>query len=188
MRRVALISFLLAVPLWAQLPEEDIRGPKPLIKVVPREQPSAWPMVALIGLIFLLLIAGIVWWMKRRAKPGLTAEQWARQELDGLQRTGDGMMPGDFAVAASRVVRIFIERKFGLAAPKRTTEEFLHELTLAKNEALASRMESLRGFLKSCDMAKFAAADLEGGERDELITKAKAFVDAPEKSQRKGAA
>lgn len=189
MRRTAVIFFILSLPLWAQQPpEEDIRGAKPLVEIPVPEKASAWPVYALIGLVAVLVIAGILSWMKRRARPELSAEQWARQELDGLQNHGGAMPPGDFALSASRVVRVFVERKFGLAAPKRTTEEFLQELSISKNESLVSRMEHLRGFLKSCDMAKFAGTNLELAEREKLIAKATAFVDAPEATATKEAA
>jgi len=187
MRRVAIISFFLTLPLWSQ-EAEDIRGAKPLIDIPAPEKASAWPLYVLIGVLVLLLIAGIFWWMKRRARPEVSAEQWARQELDDLRSSGGAMLPGDFALAASNVTRVFVERKFGLAAPKRTTEEFLQELSVTKDESLVSRMEPLRGFLKSCDMAKFAGTNLEAAERENLITKAKAFVDAPEITKTKEAA
>ena len=187
MKWAAVISFFLTLPLSAQV-EEDIRGAKPLIEIPAPEKASSWPMYALIGLAVLLLITGIFWWLKRRARPAVSAEQWARQELDSLRNNGGAMMPGDFALAASNVVRVFIERKFGLAAPKRTTEEFLQEISVTKNESLVSRMEPLRGFLKSCDMAKFAGTNLEVAERESLISKAKTFVDTPETMKTKEAA
>lgn len=186
MRWLAVITWFLTIPLLAQ--GEDIRGAKPLIEIPAPEKASAWLLYALIGITALLLIAGIIWWLKRRKRPEVSVEQWARHELDGLQRNGGAMVPGDFALAASRVVRVFIERKFGLAAPKRTTEEFLQELSISKNEALVTRMEPLRGFLKSCDMAKFAGTNLESSERENLIAKAKAFVDTQESSKPKEAA
>lgn len=180
MSRYAFLTFLLTSPAWAQQAEEDIRGAKPLIEVAAPQPKSAWPMMALIAFIALLVIAGIWWWLKRRSRHLQTAEEKARQELGDLKQNGGGMSPGDFALAASQVVRVFVERKFGLAAPKRTTEEFLTELATAKNESLVSRMEPLRGFLRSCDMAKFAGTKLESEERDHLISLATAFVDAPD--------
>lgn len=179
-------TLLLTATLSAQ--EEDIRGAKPLIEIPEPEKAAAWPLYALIGAAVLLLAAGIFWWLRRRRRPALSTEEWAQRELDGLQADGAAMMPGDFALAASRVVRVFVERKFGLAAPKRTTEEFLQELSASKAEALVHRMEPLRGFLKSCDMAKFAGTDLGAAERENLIAKAKAFVGTQEEPKPKEAA
>ncbi|MEP4078570.1 DUF4381 family protein [Haloferula sp.] len=171
----------------AQQAEDDIRGPKALIEIPVPEPPTPWMSYALWGLLAVLLIAGLVWVLKSRSKPMVTAEDRAKKELDRLGREGSDLEAGEFALAASQVVRVFIERKFGLAAPKRTTEEFLHELSSKENQTLSSRMEPLRGFLKSCDMAKFAGAKLEVGDRGELVAKARAFVDAPEANKGKGA-
>ncbi|MGJ8633397.1 MAG: hypothetical protein ACSHX7_05705 [Luteolibacter sp.] len=171
------------------MPEgEDIRGAKALIEIPVQEAATPWGMYLLFGILALLLIGGLIWFFKKRAKPEATAEELARKELDLLERDGAQAEAGEFALAASQVVRVFIERKFGLAAPKRTTEEFLQELASKDDETLRTRMEPLRGFLKSCDMVKFAAAGLGQGERVELVEKAKAFVNAPDPNNGKEAA
>lgn len=188
MRWVGVMVFALAVPLLAQQAVEDIRGPKPLIEIPEPEPATPWLNYGLWALLAVLLIAGLVWMIKRRSKAEVTAEERAKLELERLGRRGSDLEAGEFALAASQVVRIFIERKFGLAAPKRTTEEFLQELASKENQALSSRLEPLRGFLKSCDMAKFAGVDLGVGERGELVAKARAFVDAPENLNNKEAA
>lgn len=159
--------------------EEDIRGPKPLIEVPVVESATPWLTYVAFGVLALLVVGGLIWMLMRKSKPEISAEDFAKQELDRLGREGSGLEAGDFALATSQVVRSFIERKFGLAAPKRTTEEFLQELARKENEALSARMEPLRGFLKSCDMAKFAGAELTVGDRGELVAKARAFVDTP---------
>jgi hypothetical protein len=170
----------LASPLLAQQAEDDIRGPKPLIEIPDPEPVVPWFSYSLWALLALLVVAVIVWAIKRRSKPETTAEELARRELDRLGKEGTDLDAGDFALAASQVVRSFIERKFGLAAPKRTTEEFLQELAAEEHRVLSSRMDPLRGFLRSCDMAKFAGADLGVGERGELVAKARAFVEVPD--------
>jgi hypothetical protein len=86
------------------------------------------------------------------------------------------------------VVRVFIERKFGLAAPRRTTEEFLRELSTGKDGGLQSRLEPLQGFLKACDLAKFAGQDLGMGERGELVARAREIVDDPVNGKKEDAA
>ena len=183
-----LATMVFVVPLAAQdAPEEDIRGPKPLIEV-PRPDPALpWMTWALWGILALLVIGLLLWWFLRKKPVALTAEERARKELEILGREGSAMEAGDFALAASQVVRVFIERRFGLAAPRRTTEEFLGELAAGGNDALRERMEPLRGFLRSCDMAKFAGTGLDVGTRGELVAKARAFVDVPVKPETEGA-
>lgn len=181
------IFSLLVLPLRAQ-ELEDIRGAKPLVEIPKAAAETNWLPYLIGAAAILLIIAAIWWWLRRKKMHELSLEDWARLELDDLQKNERDMKPGDFALAASGVVRVFVERKFGLAAPKRTTEEFLLEISRTKNERLATRMEPLRGFLRSCDQAKFAGADLGENERENLITKAKEFVSAKDETQGKEAA
>lgn len=181
-RFLATMAFV--VPLAAQdAPEEDIRGPKPLIEIPPPDPAVPWLTYSLWGILALLVIGILLGWCLRKKPVALTAEERARRELEVLGKEGTTMEAGDFALAASQVVRVFIERRFGLAAPRRTTEEFLGELAAGGNDALRERMEPLRGFLRSCDMAKFAGTGLDTGTRGELVAKARAFVDAPVKPE-----
>ena len=63
--------------------------------------------------------------------------------------------PRAFAIAVSDAVRVYLEERFQLRAPERTTEEFLRDLQ--KTSALtAPQKESLGAFLDQCDLMKFA--------------------------------
>ena len=175
-------SFLwlvMAAPLFAQAVEEDIRGPKGLIEIPESPEPTPWRLYIKIAMVVLLLIGALVKLLKQRKKLVATAEENAVRELSELEKRGGDLTAEDFALTASGIVRVFIERKFKFAAPKRTTEEFLSELATEESEALRSRMEPLRGFLKACDRAKFAGANLAEAERGELVAKARTFVEAP---------
>jgi hypothetical protein len=75
---------------------------------------------------------------------------WA--ELGRLIEKG---LPGrgrykDFYVELTMVVRRYIQRRYGIRAPHMTTEEFL---------ATAKPSDSLRRFLESADMVKFAGVE-----------------------------
>ena len=179
MRLGLLLWFGLAVSLFAQAGEDDIRGPKPLIERAATPEPTPWLVYVAIAAVALLVIGALVWFFTRKKKRIASAEEKAVRELRDLQKKGGDLSAGAFALAASGIVRTFIERKFGLAAPKRSTEEFLQELAAEENEALRSRMEPLRGFLKACDMAKFAGTNLAESERGELVARARTFVEAP---------
>ncbi len=60
-----------------------------------------------------------------------------------------------FIVAVSDVLRTYIEGRFSVHAPARTTEEFLLEASAA-DEGLAERAEGLESFLTQCDLVKYA--------------------------------
>ena len=83
-----------------------------------------------------------------------------------------------FANRAAQTVRQYIADRFGLAAPRRSTEEFLRELAGADGTQLSGESEHLRTFLKACDLAKFAASDLDAPQRGDLIHAARGFVRA----------
>ena len=165
--------------LFAQGVEEDIRGPKPLIEIPVTPEPTPWLLYLACAAVALAVVGALVWWLMKKNKGVASAEEKAVRELTALEKNGGDLTAEGFALAASGIVRVFVERKFGFAAPKRTTEEFLQELATEENETLRSRMEPLRGFLKACDMAKFAGKNLAGAERGELVAKARTFVESP---------
>jgi hypothetical protein len=60
-----------------------------------------------------------------------------------------------FFVELSQIVRTYIEQRFGLRAPERTTEEFIREAT--QSRLLTSvHQELVSHFLEQCDLVKFA--------------------------------
>ena len=80
-----------------------------------------------------------------------------------------------FYVQVSAVLRVYLEERFGLRAPERTTEEFLRDLEAGDTLAREHRRE-LERFLSQCDLVKFAGA--RPTEHDHLATfaLAEAFV------------
>jgi hypothetical protein len=133
----------------------DIRPIKPPVAV-----PNPWLWVfwtAGVLLTLALIAAAIGVWlatMKRRAIPvPVSPHVRARQKLDAaLQLIGD---PRAFCIAVSDAVRVYLEERFQLRAPERTTEEFLRDLQ--KTPALTAQQKaSLTAFLEQCDLVKFA--------------------------------
>jgi len=133
----------------------DIRPIKPPVAV-----PNPWAWVFWVGgiLLALAVIAAVVGlWLatrKRRAiAPPVPPHIRARQKLDAaLQLIGD---PRAFCIAVSDAVRVYLEERFNLRAPERTTEEFLRDLQ--KTLALTQQQKaSLATFLEQCDLVKFA--------------------------------
>lgn len=60
-----------------------------------------------------------------------------------------------FYVALSGIVRRYLEGRFGLRAPERTTEEFIREAAASKALTFEQR-EAVTGFLEQSDLVKFA--------------------------------
>jgi len=133
----------------------DIRPIKPPVSV-----PNPWTWVfwtAGILLAIALAAAALIVWLakqKRRAIPvPVPPHVRARQKIDAaLLLIGD---PRAFCIAVSDAVRVYLEERFNLRAPERTTEEFLRDLQ--KTSVLtAQQKESLASFLEQCDLVKFA--------------------------------
>lgn len=61
----------------------------------------------------------------------------------------------DYYIELTHVVRRYVERAYGIRAPRQTTEEFL-ESARADGRFAAGSVEELSAFLKSADMVKFA--------------------------------
>jgi hypothetical protein len=188
MRRLQFIrGFLIAVfslclglsgHLAAQAPEaeEDIRGPKALVEI---PQPKKTPIVlwASIGGGLLAITAAAIFWHRRKQKtPVKSATEIALADLKKIEASYDLVTAEVFANRAAQTVRSYISARFGLAAPRRTTEEFLRDLAKQDGLSLIGESDHLKAFLKSCDLAKFAGSNLSTAQREDLLQSARNFV------------
>jgi len=133
----------------------DIRPIKPPVAV-----PNPWAWVWWTGGVLALaaLVALAIALLRRKQQrrafvPPVPPHVRARQKLEAaLLLIND---PRAFAIAVSDAVRVYLEERFQLRAPERTTEEFLRDLQ--KTSALTTpQKESLGAFLEQCDLVKFA--------------------------------
>lgn len=130
------------------------------------------------------IVAALViyrWVMARllRPAPPVAPEVWALRELSALERD-DLFAAGrvrEFYYRLSEVVRAYIERKFALAAPEMTTEEFLARLSRDAG-ALPYDAARLRVFMESCDLVKYAALTPTREDGAGNLGAARAFIDA----------
>jgi Domain of unknown function (DUF4381) len=151
----------------------DIRGPK----TVP---PASWVVPALVaGAIVIALCAYIAW--RRRPRDAASGRSLTLSErtLERLEETRPLMSPAtarEFGIAASEVIRNYIEERFDVIATQRTTEEFLQTLLQSSNEALARHRSLLAEFLQQCDFVKFAGTSLAVADMESLFQSARGFV------------
>ncbi|HWB06878.1 MAG TPA: DUF4381 family protein [Verrucomicrobiales bacterium] len=156
--------------------EEDILGPREKVVIpVPKEIP--WALWLSIG-GGALAVALLIWWVSRRKQKQRAVEpaERALTELSAIDSIRNNLDAGPLADRSANVVRRFVAERFGIAAPQRTTEEFLHEVAASATSPLAPHSTLLRGFLKSCDMAKFAGAGFDAAERLTLLETARRFI------------
>ena len=133
----------------------DLRPPKPPVEL---PDPYFWWYVAG-GTVLVLVVAALAWrWWQRRALvvslvPVVPPHVRAKQRLaEALQLISDA---NAFCTEVSLAARCYLEERFDLRAPERTTEEFLVELR-ASQHLTREQKESLGQFLESCDLVKFA--------------------------------
>lgn len=167
-----------ASPLGAPAQEaaEDIRDVKDLVEIPEPPPYGLWIAVAL-GLVFLGLL---IWKLltRRRKTPGVPAAETALSELEAARALIPEESPEPLANAATAAVRRYIEARFGIAAPRQTTEEFLHALNARRDPAISPFGEDLSRFLRSCDAVKFGRGEIELERRETLIESARRFVEA----------
>ncbi len=163
---------LLSAPALAESAEDirDIRGPKAM--------PGSWIIpAALAGALVVALCAYVVW--RRRHRVGVRTLTLSEKTLERLDSTRPLMRPAtarEFGIAASEVIRDYIEKRFDVVATQRTTEEFLQTLLQSSNEALARHRSLLAEFLQQCDFVKFAGASLAVADMEALFRSARSFV------------
>ncbi len=136
-----------------------------------------------------LVVALLLWWRpwRRRQRAAsdevrLPAHVTALRALSrlrhGARETAEEV--DAFYVEVSRILRAYLEERFGLHAPERTTDEFLAELN-AQGQAspLDGRQRgALAGFLRQCDLVKFARARPGVDVHEESLRIAEELVEA----------
>jgi hypothetical protein len=168
-------SALLAGAGLARAEEDirDIRGPKAL---------PTWPWIVtaviVVTIIAMIFAARAIRRRRRRGAPSRTLTL-SEQTLERLENARPLMQPAtarEFGIAASEVIRTYIEKRFGVVATQRTTEEFLQALLKSSSEELARHRSLLSEFLQQCDFVKFAGTSLAIQDLEALFTSARGFV------------
>jgi len=137
----------------------------------------AWAVGA-VGVVLGMVLA-TRWWLRRQAqpKPVPPPHVWAMGQLDALldEKLIERGEVKRFYYRLSRIVRTYIELRFGLMAPERTTEEFLAELRVS-GRLLAAHKSHLGAFLEACDRVKYALYKPGRAEVDRVVEAARTFV------------
>jgi len=159
-----------------------IKDIKPVVD--PQRQKTWWWVWVLSGLVLAAggAAAGIILWRRRKVKPLRilkAAHELAYERLRKLAEKdliGQGKIK-EFYEGISNILRWYIEHRFDLKAPERTTEEFLNEVK-ATEVLISEQKEMLREFLTHCDLVKFARYGPTKAEIQQTFDLTRKFIEA----------
>jgi hypothetical protein len=169
----------------AELKIEDIEG------VMEMPEPTSFAWLWILGVIVLAAAAGLWLYLRRKRVKELVrifkpAHELAYELLRVLVNedlVGAGRIK-EFYERISDILRHYIEHRFSLRAPERTTEEFLVELT--NTDVLpAAEKQRLGEFLQHCDLVKFARYNPTTEQVQETFDLVKDFIEKTKSDERK---
>ena len=157
----------------------DIRDILPPVEIPDPWARLGWVLGALA--VAALLLAAWRYWRRRKARAPLAIEipahERARRKLETALELFD--QPKPFCIIVSDAVRLYLEERFGLRAPERTTDEFLADLS-GSDALTGMQKESLKEFLSACDMVKFAQYEPQRPELEALYQSALRLIEETE--------
>ena len=115
-------------------------------------------------------------WSQRVPAHELAYEELRRLVAEDLVKKGEIKV---FYQRLSRVIRRYIENRFGLRAPEQTTEEFLTGLEAAQ-EFPGTYKPLLKTFLNHCDLVKFAEYQPRAEDIQKTFDSCMAFIKGTE--------
>ncbi|HUT46317.1 MAG TPA: hypothetical protein VMX36_08515, partial [Sedimentisphaerales bacterium] len=169
----------------AELKIDDIED----VLEMPRQASFAWVWALVV--IAVTAAAGLWLYLRRKRVKELVrifkpAHELAYERLRALVKedlVGAAKIK-EFYERISDILRHYIEHRFSLRAPERTTEEFLAEL--ANTEVLpTAEKQRLGEFLKHCDLVKFAKHNPTTQQIQETFDLVKDFIEKTKSNERK---
>ncbi len=151
---------------------------------------SVWPIAAA-GIIVAGAAIIVLLRFKKRKATGVIrvyrpAHEVAYERLAALVKAKliEAARLKEFYGRISNILRHYIEDRFELRAPERTTEEFLFELQYTK-ELSGSDKGGLKEFLQHCDLVKFARHKPTNEQIQKTFDLVKNFIEKTKSDQRR---
>ncbi len=133
---------------------------------------------SLIAIVLAVIILLSFFLLKKRThkivvppKPWIVAESMLMQLQERFPLDAETVF-----VELTDIVRKYIEAAFELPAAEMTTPEFLNQINQDSKSLNTDQKLLLTDFLTAADMVKFARVDVNQGQIDETLKKAKRFV------------
>ena len=149
----------------------DIRGP------ISIPYQWLWTIYLVSGLaLAAVLYAGWRWFRQHRAAKAKLPFEIALERLDAIRALMTENQVREYAFAASEIIRVYIEQRFGEKAAHRTTDEFLFDLLQQTGTPLGAHRRRLEDFLSHCDLPKFARWQFSVHEMESMHESARTFI------------
>ena len=160
----------------AQESVQDIREAKGLVEIPIPPAYGTW----IVAGTSVLLLGFLLWKFLRRPRyaRSLSAVEAALAELEAARSLATQESSEPLADSVAGTVRRYIEARFGIAAPRLTTEEFMDSLRYRPDPGINAFHEDLRLFLRLCDRVKFGRGAIDQYGRSALIDGARRFVES----------
>ncbi len=164
----------------------DIEG----VVDIPKKASYLWAWVS--GAVF-VIAAGISAWLYVRRRRGeqlirifKPAHEIAYERLRALVKDNliEKARIKEFYERISDILRHYIEHRFDIRAPERTTEEFLTELAVTDVLAAGDK-KTLEEFLTHCDLVKFAKHTPATSQIQQTFDLVKNFIEKTKSEERK---
>jgi hypothetical protein len=154
--------------------------PAPLHDIVDVVPIFPYPLPVLIGggLLLLAVLGWAAWFFLLRKKPVAPPGPRARAIGALVELQGQTFSPYEFGVRISDILRRYIDGAFGIRAVSATSIEFLESIR-DNPRFTADERASLRDFLETVDLIKFARVEAGGEELQKLFAAAEAVVRKP---------
>lgn len=157
----------------------------------PADLPTDYRKALLIGAAIILAAGAIVFLLWRRSKRlretaarVIPAHEKAFALLERLlaENLVEEKRYAEFTARVSDILRTYIEDRFGLKAPERTTEEFLAEAGDGL-DVDSDKKSILAQFLVHCDLVKFAALEPTADDVKRTFETCRDFIDATKREE-----
>ena len=140
-----------------------------------------WPYTFGSAAVLMMSLFLVGWRYYRRSsdKTELHSGSWALAELERIESLARGAGQGQlerYPAMLSEMIRVYLDKRFQLRAPRQTTPEFFHDI---KDSSLfnSGHRQLLKDFLERCDLAKFAHIQFTLEECRALAQSARKFVE-----------
>jgi len=150
----------------------------------PAKFPFGWRNILIVvGCVAAAAAAFLILWKRRRIKEKiisrLPAHEIAYRKLEALleRELVEKKLYREFTAEVADILREYIEDRFRLKAPERTTEEFLVEVSPAL-PVDAEKKDILKRFLIHSDLVKFAALEPSVEDVERTFATCRDFIEA----------